>query len=78
MCAKSQVVTAGGCRGPWGLRHVRISHLEVALGGWPGRRSMYVGVWDTGELWSQACVLSWGQTGLLMASEQISEDQSRA
>ena len=39
---------------------------------------MYVGVWDTGELWSQACVLSWGQTGLLMASEQSSEDQSRA
>ena len=39
---------------------------------------MYVGVWDTGELWSQECVLSWGQTGLLMASEQSSEDQSRA
>lgn len=34
---------------------------------------MFVGMWNTGELWSQACVLSWGQRGLLMASEQSSD-----
>lgn len=62
MCAKSQVVTAGGCRGPRGPETCSDFTLGGGPGGgaWPGKRSMFVGVWDTGELWSQACVLSWG------------------